>query len=368
MNKRIISLLALVCLMAATLFATGCTGKQEISWAWKDEPKAKSTGVTINVYNWGEYIAEDTVAAFEHITGIKVNYSTFDENETMYTRLASGAVKYDVVIPSDYMIGKLIDEDMLLPLNFANIPNAKFIQEDLLNPVYDATGAYSVPYTWGTVGIFYNSKHVDGEDVLEGWDLLWNEEYKDKIVMFSNPRDAFGIALKKLGYSMNTENPAEWAAAYEELKTQKKLVYRYAMDEVFDQLIGGSAWIAPYYAGDSVRIMDAEEGNPDVKFFFPAQGTNRFVDAMCVPKGATHQKEAELFINFMCRTEVAKANAEYIGYSTPQTEALQQLDPEIAQNPTLYPSQEVLDKAEPFLTLPQDVNDQMTQYWQELMK
>ncbi len=356
---------------AGLILATaGCTQEGSTgSWDWASEPEAESTGVTINVYNWGEYIDDSDVRvndAFTYLTGIEVNYKNFTDNESMYALLSSGAADYDVIFPSDYMVGKMIRENMLAKINFDNVPNFQYIDESLKNPAYDPTNEYSVPYTWGTVGIFYNTKYVDEADLADGWDLLWNEKYEGKIFMFDNPRDAFGIALKKLGYSMNSENPDEWQAAYEELVKQKPLVQAYVMDQVYDKMINEEGWIAPYYSGDGVIMMDEEEGNPDIDYFVPEEGTNLFVDAMCIPVDAQHKTEAEAYINFMCRTEVAKANAEYIGYSTPHTEARKLLDPAIGENPNFYPDQSLLDKTEVFITLPDEINELQDSLWIQL--
>lgn len=325
--------------------------------------------VTINVYNWGEYIDDEVLDVnklFEKETGIHVNYKTFESNESMYTLLESGAAEYDVVIPSDYMIGKMINEGMLAKLNFDNIPNYKYIDEAYRHLEYDPNDEYSVPYTWGTVGIFYNKKYVDEADLAQGWDILWNEKYKDKIYMFDNARDAFAIALKKLGYSLNTTNPAEWQAAYDELVKQKPLVQGYFMDQVFQKMTNEEGWLAPYYAGDGAIMIDGDDGNKDIGFFVPHQGTNFFVDAMCVLATTKHQAEAEQYINFLCCTDVAKANAEYICYSTPHTEARKQLDPEVANNPMYYPPQEVLDNTEVFLTLDEETAKLQKQLWLDL--
>ena len=333
----------LACLLTACLIASlfgGCAAVHET--------------VTLNVYNWGEYIDDedfDVNARFTEETGIRVNYKTFESNESMYTLLESGAAEYDVVIPSDYMIGKMIKEGMLAKLNFDNIPNFQYIDEAYRNLAYDPTNEYSVPYTWGTVGIFYNKKYVDEADLAQGWDILWNEKYKDKIYMFDNARDSFAIALKKLGYSMNTSDPDEWQAAYDELAKQKPLLQGYFMDQVFQKMTNEEGWLAPYYSGDGAIMINGDDGNEDIGYFVPHQGTNLFVDAMCVLATTKHQKEAEQYINFMCRTDVAIANAEYICYSTPHTAALEGLDPEVAENPMYYPPQETINNTEVYITL-----------------
>ncbi len=357
----------LVLAVSMVLLVAGCGG----SPAEEGESAAPLTGVTLNVFNWGEYIDDEDFRVNERFTfetGIKVNYKNFTDNESMYAVISSGAADYDVVFPSDYMVGKMLKEGLLEKINFDNVPNFQYIDPALKNPDYDPTNEYSVPYTWGTVGIFYNTKKVDAADLELGWDLLWCDKYKGKIFMFDNPRDAFGIALKKLGYSMNTTSEAEWRAAYEELLRQKPLLNQYVMDQVYDKMINEEGWIAPYYAGDGIIMMDPEEGNPDIAFFVPEEGTNLFVDAMCILKGSEHKAEAEQYINFLCRTDVAKANAEYIGYSTPQSEARAQLDPEIGENPAFYPPESLLEKTEVFLTLPDETNTLMDELWLDLKK
>jgi spermidine/putrescine transport system substrate-binding protein len=279
----------------------------------------------------------DVNAQFEREFGVTVNYKTYESNESMYTLLESGAAEYDVVIPSEYMIGKMIQEDMLAKLNFDNIPNYQYIDKtytDILNQPYEGTDVsindYCVPYTWGTVGIFYNKKYVDEADLAQGWDILWNPKYAGKIYMFDNARDSFAIALKKLGYSMNTQNPDEWQAAYDELAKQKPLVQGYFMDQVFQKMTNEEGWLAPYYSGDGANMITGDDGNENIGYFVPDQGTNLFVDAMCVLKTSKNKELAEKYINFMCRSDVATANAEYICYSTPHTEALSMLSEEVA--------------------------------------
>lgn len=336
--------------------------------------------VTLNVYNWGEYISDgsdglmDINAEFEKATGIKVNYKTYESNESMYTLLESGAAEYDVVIPSEYMIGKMIQEDMLAKLNFDNIPNYRYIDEaykEVLDQPYKdsdiSINDYCVPYTWGTVGIFYNKKYVAEEDLAQGWDILWNEKYKGKIYMFDNARDSFAIALKKLGYSMNTTDPAHLQAAYDALAEQKPLVQGYFMDQVFQKMTNEEGWLAPYYSGDGAIMMyDEVDGNENIGFFVPHQGTNLFVDAMCVMKNSKNKEAAEQYINFMCRTDVATANAEYICYSTPHTEALTQLSEEVATDPMFYPDASVVANTEVYITLPTETNKLQKDLWIKL--
>ncbi|MBQ3068898.1 MAG: ABC transporter substrate-binding protein [Clostridia bacterium] len=345
--------------------------EEEVVWDWESLPAAEKTGVTLNVYNWGEYIDDEIVdvnRAFTHLTGIEVNYKTFDSNEDMYALLSSGAADYDVVIPSDYTIGKMIEHDMLAPLNFDHIPNYKYIDDQYKDLLYDPENTYSVPYTWGVVGIFYNTKYVDEADLEQGWELLWDEKYSGRILMINNPRDAFGITQKMLGYSLNSTDEEELWTCYEKLKEQKPLVQAYVMDQVYDRMINNEAWIAPYYNGDACIIMDEEEGNPDVDFFVPEEGTNFFVDAMCVLKNSKHKAEAEAYINFMCIPEVAYANAEYIGYSSPHTAGREMQDEELRNDPVYYPKEDVLDRSEVYITLPEETNQYVADLWLKLKR
>ncbi len=319
----------------------------------------------ITVYNWGQYISDgtdgslDVIAAFEEETGIKVNYLTFDSNESMYTKLKTGGTTYDVIIPSDYMIGKLIEENMLEPLNFDNIPNYQYIDESFRNQSYDPANTYSVPYTWGTVGLIYNSQYVSAADAAS-WNCLWNEKYAGKILMFDNPRDAFAIAESILGYSLNTENEDELRAAADLLTEQKGLVQGYVMDQIFDRMQRGEAWAAPYYAGDFLTMV---EENPDLAFSFPEEGFNIFIDAMCIPKGCQNKAGAEAFINFLCRPDICAANLDYLGYSAPETAAKELMDPEVTSSPVAYPDDETLARTESFGALSTQATQLMNDLW-----
>lgn len=322
--------------------------------------------VVLNVYNWGEYIDQSTIDLFEEkYPDIDVNYTTYDSNEAMYSKIVSGAADYDIIIPSDYMISKLINEDMLAELDYSNIPNYKYIGEAYKNLSYDPDNKYTVPYFWGTVVVIYNSQFVAEEDVKdESLSLLWNEKYAGKILMFDNPRDSFGIALTKLGYSMNSETDSEWQEAAKLLGEQKPLVQAYVMDAIFDKMESGEAWIAPYYAGDALII---QETNPDIEFFMPKEGTNMFFDSMCILKTTEHKKEAELFINFMCEPEIAAMNADTVGYATPNTEAEKLLAPEIIENPLVYPEDEYLkENTEVFISLSQKTQMLQSTLWTDL--
>lgn len=322
--------------------------------------------VTINVYNWGQYISDgsdgypNVIEDFEKAyPNIKVNYMTFDSNESMYTKLEAGGTSFDVIIPSDYMIDTLIKQDLLEPLDFSNIPNYKYIDKAFKNLDYDPDNRYSVPYTWGCVGIIYNSKYVNEEDA-GSWDLLWNKDYAGKILMFDNPRDAFAIGEALLGYSLNTEDPDELAAVAEKLKEQKNLVQSYVMDQIFDKLERGEAWIGPYYSGDYLLMV---EENEDLEFYYPEEGYNLFVDAMCIPKGAQHKKEAELFINYLCDPAVCGPNLEWLSYAPPQSAAKEYMDPEFAYDPIIDPEEEVLNKGQAFRALSKEGMQEMSRLW-----
>ena len=322
--------------------------------------------ITLNVYNWGEYIEQSTIDMFEEkYPYIDVNYTTFDSNEAMYSKIVSGAASYDIVVPSEYMVSKLIQEDMLAEIDYSNIPNYKYIGDAYRNLASDPENKYSVPYFWGTVVVIYNSQFVSEEDVKDqSLDLLWNEKYAGKILMFDNPRDSFGISLTRLGYSMNSDNEKEWQEAAKALSEQKPIVQAYVMDAIFDKMEAGEAWIAPYYAGDAFVI---QESNPDIKFYIAKEGTNLFVDSMCILKTTEHKKEAELFINFMCEPEIAAMNAETVGYATPNTEAKKLIDPEITGNKIVYPDEDYLkNNTEVFINLPQKTQMLQSTLWTDL--
>ena len=321
---------------------------------------ARQETVTLNVYNWGQNIADgsddtmDIIAAFqEKYPHIKVNYSTYDSNEALYTKLSNGGITVDVIIPSDYMIARMIQEDMLLPLNFDNIPNYANIDDTFKNTAFDPENRYSVPYTWGTVGIIYNTKYVDEADVT-GWELLWNEKYAGKILMFDNSRDAFGIAQYLLGYDANTTGKEELRACAEKLKEQKPLVQQYVMDQIYSSMENEEAYIGVYYAGDCMMMM---ESNPDLAFYLPEnQGFNLFIDSMCIPTCCQEKEAAELFINFLCDPEISGANMDYICYASPISAAKEFMDPYLAESDVVYPSKEVQANGSSYAYLPEEIS------------
>lgn len=333
-----------------------------------DYTRFKDERITLNVANWGEYMSVndpemiDVNEIFEQLTGITVNYKTYASNETLYSKINSGGANYDIVIPSDYMISKMISEGLLQKLDYDNIPNLANISSTFMNPEYDPENEYSVPYLWGIVCIIYNTTMVDEE--ITGWSALWDEKYSGNILMFNNPRDAFGIALTYLGYSQNTENVTELEHASVILQEQKKIVQGYVMDEIFDKMEGGSAAIAPYYAGDAVTMI---EDNPDLTYCIPEEGTNRFVDAMCIPTTAKNKEAAEMYINFLCEAEIALANCEYTGYSTPNSAAFALLDEETQNHPLCYPSDDYLNNhTEVFINLSPETNELTQSLWNQL--
>ncbi len=297
-------------------------------------------GTKLYVYNWGEYISDgeddslDVNKAFTEKYGIEVIYNTFDNNESMYSKLKSGGISYDVVIPSDYMIERMIKENMLEKINFNNIPNFKYIPEKYRKLAYDPTGEYSVPYTVSFVGLIYNTKLVD--EAPDSWLALWDEEYTNNILMFNNPRDAFAIAQSILGMDYNNESAPAWITAAALLKEQKIVNPVYVNDEVFLKMEAGEAALAPYFVGD---FLSMQENNPDLDFVYPKEGVNYFVDAACILKGAKNKRAAELYINFLNEPEVAKANAEYICYGSPNEAVYNDPDYEYYQDELLYPEE-----------------------------
>ena len=357
MRQRISSFI-LSCLLVLPM-AAGCFTTTSVA---ADEP------VTINVYNWGQYISDgsdgylDVNAAFTEATGIKVNYMTYDTNESLYTKLKTGGSSYDIIIPSDYMAGRLIDEGLVQEIDYTNIPNYSYIDEAYKNTAYDPDNAYSVPYTWGTVGVIYNKKYVDEADT-GSWDLLWNEKYSGKILMFDNNRDAFAIAESRLGYSLNTTDEAALKNCAESLKEQKPLVQQYVMDQIFDKMTREEAWIAPYYAGDYLTMV---ADNPDLGFFFPKEGFNMYIDCFMIPTSAEHKAEAEAYINYLLTPEVCGQNLEFLGYSAPETAAKDYMDPEVSSSDIAYPSAETLSNSEAFLYLPTETNQLMDSLWLEV--
>lgn len=330
--------------------------------------KFKGQNMVLNVYNWGEYISDGSDNSininkeFEEITGIKVNYSTFASNEELYVKLKVGGIAYDIIIPSDYMIAKLIKENLIQKLNYKNIPSHTNIQPRFYKEIYDPNGEYSIAYTWGVNGIIYNKKLVDEESI--DWDILFNEKYAGKILMYYNPRDAFGVAQAYLNYSLNTTKESELRECARILKEQKPLVQAYVMDEIYDKMEAEEAAIGVYYAGDSLTMID---NNTNLNFVIPSKGANLFVDALCIPSNAENIEAAELYINFLCEGEVALANIEYINYASPNNAAIAMMSEETKNNEIIYPKNEILDNCEVYITLPEETNLLMEELWNEIL-
>lgn len=320
-------------------------------------------GTTINVYNWGEYISDgsedslNVVKEFERLTGAKVNYTNYESNENMYSKLMGGGVSYDVIVPSDYMIGRLIEEDMLVKIDWENVPNLKYIEPECQNLYFDPNQEYSICYNVGTTVIIYNTALVEEEPT--SWKILWDEKYKDKILMFNNSRDAFAIAQAILGQNFNNVDETAWNEAAKLLAQQKDTVNPvYVMDEVFNLMESGEYAFATYYAGDCVLMS---ENNPDLDCFFPEEGVNIFYDAFCIPNCVQNKKGAEAFINFMHEPQIALANAEYIYYASPNITVKNNEEYSLFGDETVYP--EVMPDGQYFENLPQNILELQADLW-----
>ncbi|GHU81401.1 spermidine/putrescine ABC transporter substrate-binding protein [Clostridia bacterium] len=346
MTKKIVACLmaVLVIVAASSVLLTGCGSSKE----------------EINVFNWGEYISVgeddsmDVIAEFEKQYNIKVNYTNYETNEEMYNLLKNSNSSYDVIFPSDYMIGKLIKEDMLDKINFDNVPNYENIMEEYKNLPFDPNNEYSVPYSGGVVAMVYNTEMI--KENPDSFAALWSDKYKGNILMINNSRDAMAIAMQLKGITPDvvTKEDVDTAAAY--LKEQKPILKKYAMDQTFTEMEGDQAAIAPYYAGDIAAMI----GNNDkLDYILPKEGSNKFIDSMCIPKTSKNKDLAEKFINFMLEAETAKENATYLGYTTPNKAAYDILDDDIKNNELMYPPKEYLDKCYYFSNIPDDVYNYM---------
>ncbi|MGN1328446.1 MAG: PotD/PotF family extracellular solute-binding protein [Eubacterium sp.] len=322
-------------------------------------------GTTVNIYNWGEYISDgsdgsmDAVAEFERLTGCTVNYTNYESNENMYSKLTGGGVSYDIIVPSDYMIDRLIDEDMLLELDFDNIPNMKYIDEKFQHLFYDPDQKYSVCYNVGTTVLIYNKELV--KEKPDSWDVLWDEQYKNKVLMFNNPRDAFAIGQAMLGQDFNSTSEQDWVDCAQLMAEQKDAVNPvYVMDEVFNLMESGEYAFATYYAGDYLLMV---ENNSDLGYCFPKEGVNAFYDAFCVPVCSKNKKGAEAFINFMHEPQVAYENAEYIYYRSPNITVEQNEESSFYQSDVIYA--ENLN-TQYFKNLPQNIIELENNLWTQV--
>jgi spermidine/putrescine transport system substrate-binding protein len=332
--------LSLTAILTSSMFV-GCEAKE-------------TDNKVINVFNCGDYIDEDLISKFEEETGYTVQYSTYDTNEKMYSKLKSGSNNYDLVFPSDYIIEKMISEDMVEEINFDNIPNYKYIDDKFKSLDFDPDNKYSVPYMWGTIGIIYNPEVVT--EPVTSWDILWDKKYSKDIVMFDSVRETLSIALKKLGFSMNSTDPKELNEAADLLIKQKPIVKAWFVDQVKDCMIEDEASLAAVWSGDANKIISE---NPKLKYVVPEEGSNKWFDGMVIPKGSTNKEGAEAFINFLTDPDNSKQNVDYIGYYTPNWKTYDMLDDDVKET---YPDDKTLDNCEVYRNLPNDVlklyNDQ----------
>ena len=332
----------------------GCTGSGTTGSSKKE----------VYVYNWGEYIDPDVLDSFTEETGIKVIYDEYETNEIMYPKVEAGAVTYDVLCPSDYMIQKMIDNDLLQEINFDNVPNISNIGEQYMESAreFDPMNHYAVPYCWGTVGILYNKTKVD--EPIDSWSVLWDEKYKGDILMQNSVRDAFMVALKLQGHSMNTLDDTELEAAKNLLIEQKPLVQAYVVDQVRDKMIGNEAAIGVIYSGEAIYT---QRENPDLEYVIPKEGTNVWIDGWVIPKNARNVENAQKWIDFMCRPEIAKMNFEFMTYSTPNTKVRDLLtDPALKDSDILFPSEEDLKDCELLHYLGKDTTDLYNKLWRDI--
>lgn len=348
--KKLICSSLIVCIFLSALL-TGCGSSGD------------ENGEVI-VYNWGEYIDPETIAMFEEETGIKVVYDEFETNEIMYPKVEAGATAYDVICPSDYMIQKMIDNDLLSEINFDNIPNLKNIGQQYFEQSreFDPENKYSVPYCFGTVGILYNKTMVD--EPIDSWSVLWDEKYADNILMQDSVRDAFMVSLKLNGYSMNTLNETELETAKNTLISQKPLVQAYVIDQVRDKMIGGEAALGVIYSGEAIYT---QRENADLAYVIPKEGTNVWIDSWVIPKNAPNKENAEAFINFMCREDIALMNFEYITYSTPNTAAQALIEDEDIRNSEIaFPDLSQYENLETFQYLGSEGEELYNNLWKEV--
>ena len=373
MKKKVFAI-SMAGLTAASALLSGCGASGNTGASGTDSAASGSAdGGELYVYNWGEYIDEDVISQFEEETGITVVYDLFETNEEMYPVIEAGAVNYDVVCPSDYMIQKMRENDLLAELNFDNIPNIDQIDPAYMemSQAFDPENKYSVPYCWGTVGILYNTKLLDelGVPAPTKWADLWDERLSGEILMQDSVRDAFMVALKKDGYSMNSESKDELEQTKQELIDQKPLVQAYVIDQVRDKMIGGEAAVGVIYSGEMLYIQDevANLGlDYDLEYVIPEEGTNLWLDSWVIPKNAKNKENAEKWIDFMCRPEIAKANFEYITYPTPNKGAFELLDEEMQNNKAVFPEINSLKNSEVYKYLGDETDAVYNELWKEV--
>lgn len=346
MKKTMILVLALLCVLPTIVFA-GCAPSQKV----------------LNVYNWGDYIADDVVKDFEKETGIKVNYATFSSNEELYAKLSGSSSQYDVIVPSDYMVERMANKGMLAEIDRSKLKNFSNVDEQFRNMAFDAQGKYSIPYMWGTLGIVYNTAKVT--EPVDSWSILWNEKYKKQILMYDSSRDSISVALIYKGLQPNATSDADLKVASDALLQQKPLVLSYTLDDTRDKILAGEASMAVVYSGDAVLIAQqaAEAGTPD-KFAYsiPKEGSNIFMDNLCIVKGTPHMDAAMQFLDYMLRPDIAERNAEYIGYATPEKAAYDQLPDDLKAIPAYYATPEEQSR----LTAYRDLGDEITAKYEDV--
>lgn len=340
--KKLVSLLLLLALLLPV-----CSSAQEV----------------VNVFNWEDYIDESVLQQFEQETGIHVNYMRFTTNEDMMVQVEANPGAFDVVFPSDYMVERMLNKDLLAEINYDNIPNARYILESLQNPAYDPEGKHSIPYMWGTVGILYNTRMV--EEPVDSWGILWNEKYAGSVFMMDSIRDSMGVTLKYLGYSMNTRDIVALEATKQKLIEQKQagIVKAYQVDETKDKMVAGEAALALMWSGDAQYAIDL---NPDLAYAVPMEGSNVWVDPMVIMKNAKNMENAEKFVDFLCRPDIAQKNCEEIWYSSPNTGAIDLMGEEYSANPVMNPSQDVIDRCEFFNDIDETFMPIYNALWKEV--
>ncbi len=370
MKKKWLAVLGIVLVLAVAFLSGGEEAAVEegeeddgyVAYVTMPDNPVPMTGETISVYNWGDYIDPDVIDVFEAESGIKVIYETFETNEDMYAKIAMGGSSYDVIVPSEYMIERMIREELLQKINWDNVPNVKNIDPRFMGESYDPGAEYAVPYTWGTMGVLYNM-----ETVLEkptGWDVLLNEEYAMDMFMLNSPRDTLGIALVMCGFDLNSTDPQELKVAQDMLIAQKPIVLAYVVDEVKDKMIAGEASVAMVWSGDATYCMSESD---ELDYVLPPEGSNIFYDSMCIPHNARNVSGAEKFIDFMCRADVAAMNYQYVGYAIPNLAAIELMGAEeYNASPVNNPPQEALDNCQVFKYLgdEQRIYDQV---WTEVI-
>ncbi len=382
MKKSIFAAIALLLILALTL--CGCSEEEapkrgvgvdvDIDFSedanrieYEGEYTKELAGTTINVFNWGEYLPDGTEGSldvnreFTRLTGIEINYTNYESNEAMYSKLKGGGVSYDIVIPSDYMIERMKKENMLQPIDTASLSNYKYIDSKYKGLYFDPENSYSVPYCVGMVGLIYNTSVV--KEKPDSWGIMWDEKYKDNILNFNNPRDAFAVSQLLLGYNLNSSDRNQWDDAAQKLKEQKSILQSYVMDEIYQKMEDGEAAIAPYYAGDFLLMQD---NNPDLEFVYPKEGVNIFVDSICIPKTSRNYQAAMMYINYLLEPEIALEIAEYVMYASPHTDVMNNDDYSLKGNEYLYPKEESYPKVQYFKDIDESIRSYYERLWEDV--